>query len=199
MYVSPWLQAALLPKMFDVCGLLCRPLSVWHAYILRTVGNRYVTGGAAVDSDAAAEVLMYAAQDYAGGHRLYHDARYRDRHRKRVVKAMKRHEWPRINAAILDYLGTCSRTPNHTEKLPKKGEAKAKPVAAPTEWVMVEYLSGGDPTRIEAAWNAPYVVARCLLDARRNVSGEDDSLISERDEERIDIKIEAREAANVNR
>jgi hypothetical protein len=135
---------------------------------------------------------MYATQDYAGGRRLYHDARYRDRHRKRVVRAIRRLKRTAVDAAIIDYLGICSRTPAHTEKVPKKGESKPKPVNAPVEWVMAEYLSGGDPARLESAWNTPYVVGRCLLDARRNVSGDDDSLISERDEERIDAKLEAR-------
>jgi hypothetical protein len=66
-------------------------------------------------------------------------------------------------------------------------------IKAPIEWVLVDFLSHGNPDRIDAAWNTPIAVARCLFDAHRDATGEAASLISEADEERIDRKIQAME------
>jgi hypothetical protein len=191
MYVSPWLQARLAPPVWDVAGVLCPPLTVWGECILRTTGNAYLAGRDP-DRDAAAEVLVYASHDARQGRRLYYDARYRAKARRRVVRALRRREWLDIHAAVSEYLAESLRTPGHKEVENKPGVRR---IAAPLSWVLVEYLSGGDPAKVEAAWDCSFAVAVCLLNAGRDSRGESDSLISEADEERIDRKLAARALA----
>jgi len=187
MYISPWMQACLLPRLFDVAGFICRPLTVWHHYILRSSGNRYFVGGEGVDSDAAAEVLMYAQGGIAHARRLYADPHYRDRVRRKVARRIRRRGFWKVNSAIIEYVESSMRAPSHrTVTRPGKNAIPTKPAAAPTEWILAEHIAAGNPDRLDAAWDTPYIVARCMLDAGRNIRGEDDSLISEEDERRHD-------------
>jgi hypothetical protein len=185
MYVSPWMQACLLPRKWDVCGIIATPVTLWHSYILRTTGNPYMCGGPR-DLNAASEALMYAAGGIAHGRELYGNPAYRSKWRARVVRRMKRSTQPQIDAAVREWVVESLRYPGHREL---DGERKGTAVAAPVEWVLAEYVCGGDPARLDAAFDTPYVLANCLFDARRNITGEDTSLISETDEERIDGKL----------
>jgi hypothetical protein len=63
-------------------------------------------------------------------------------------------------------------------------------------WILVSWLNAGD---METAWNTPYAVARCLFDARRDVSGEDDTLESLEEEARFDAIVAERIEANGGR
>ncbi len=192
MYISPWLQACLLPRRFDVAGYICTPLTVWHSYILRSSGNRYFHAGEPVDSDAASEVLMYVQGDIRHGRRLYVDPRYRNRTRRGAYKRLKRLGFDATHAAITEYIDACTRIPTHKViTKPGKNAPTTKPAAAPTEWILAEHIAAGNPDRLDAAWDTPLIVARCMFDAGRNIRGEDDSLISE-DRER---ELDEREAA----
>jgi hypothetical protein len=53
----------------------------------------------------------------------------------------------------------------------RNGES-GKPAAVPYQWHLVRMLSMGDPTKIDAAWNTPYSVARCMYDAQAEMSGD---------------------------
>ncbi len=184
MYISPWMQACLLPRLFDVAGYTCTPLSVWHSYILRSSGNRYFKRGEPVDSDAATEVLMYIQGDIRHARRLFIDPHYRDKARRKVYRRIKRRGFDAAHNAIAEYIDACMRTPSHQVTIkPGKNAPKTKPAAAPTEWILAEHIAAGNPDRLDAAWNTPYIVAQCMFDAGRNIRGEDDSLISE-DKER---------------
>ena len=189
MYASPWLQTLLLPRLWDVCGILVKPLSVWHVYVLQTSGNPYIKGGD-VDLDSATEVLLYASSTLQEGRRLYWEPHYRAKRRKRIVNKIRRLEWDNIHAAISEYVAACCRTPGHKEKIATPNDPAGKPMAAPPAWVYAEYFSRTDPKQIDDAFNMQFSLAACLFDAGRNVRGEDDSLISEEDEERIDAKLE---------
>jgi DNA-binding FrmR family transcriptional regulator len=189
MYISPWLQAVLLPEKWDVCGVICRPVSVWHLYILLSVQNPFIFGGK-YGNDAVTEVLMYCCGDMAHGKRMYNDKRYMASVANRIIKAVNKAGKSYASKAVEEYTAECLRSPTHKKIIASSTGEKTKPLSAPVPWVLVDFLSAGNPDKIEAAWNTPYVTARCLFDARRNQSGDDDSLISEADEERIDAKVE---------
>lgn len=184
-HVSTWFQAALLPERWNVAGVSCGVLSVWHAFAMSETGNPYRSGGAC-DRDAAAALLSFCSLDYAGGKRLFAQPLHRARVVSSINRKLKAAEWTDIHAAICDYVDTCTRTPGHKQREAVKGQPQARSVAAPICWVLVDFLSRGDPQKIEAAWNTPYAVARCLFDARRDISGEDDSLESVEEEIRFD-------------
>jgi len=196
-HVSTWLQAALLPAEWDVCGVRCASLSVWHWYALTEAGNAYVCRAPA-DRDAAAELLLYASGGVCEGRRLYTHPFYRARRRKAVVGRLRALPWEQIDAAASEYVEACLRVPAHkgapqTISGGKPGPAPRR-ACAPMAWILVECLSAGNPERIDAAWNTPFAVARCLFDARRDIRGEDDSLESPEEEARFDAYIAARAA-----
>jgi hypothetical protein len=193
MYVSPWLQAAILPAKWDVCGFILHTLTIWHAHVLRATGNVYLVGGTPTIDDGV-EVMLYASRDIAGGRRLLTQPNHRDRERFRFCRRAAKIEWSALDWNIREYVGGCMRTPGHTEWQPGPNDKGARSIKAPLEWVLLDFLTRGNPAGIEAAWNTPIAVARCLWDAHRDAAGESNSLISERDEERIDRKLEAMES-----
>jgi hypothetical protein len=131
---------------------------------------------------------MYCSLDHAQGKRLFVSPLFRDKVRRRVARVISRGEWSAIDAAIMDYLQACMRAPGH--KLPQASQTKGQPsrrsASSPLCWVLVDFLSRGDVTRIESAWNTPYATARCLFDACRDMAGEDDTLESAEEERRFD-------------
>jgi hypothetical protein len=75
---------------------------------------------------------------------------------------------------------------------PAKGETARKMTSAPLEWILAEYAAGGDPAKLDRAWDAPYSVVACMMDAKRDITGEDGTLITEADDQRIDEKLAQR-------
>lgn len=192
MYIGPWMQAALLPRTWDVCGVIVPPLSVWHVYILRRSGNSYITYETMPDMDSAAELLMYASLDIAGARRLYTDPKFRAKRMRTIHKKLRRMNWDDVEAACFEYVRACMRTPGHREVVSSNkagGKPKSVKASAPTEWILAECISGGDPAKMDDAFNSQYSVAVCMFDARRNVSGDDDTLISDSEEEKLDKRL----------
>lgn len=192
MYVSPWLQAALIPPRWRVAGVSCRPLSVWHVFVLGSFGNPYITGDTGrMDMDAALHLLVYASQDHAGGIRLFTEPRYRAKCLAAIGKTLAAMKWETVHDACKHYVETCRRVPAHKSKVPDpKAPAESRMAAAPFAWSLVNHLSGGDPARVEQAWDAPYAVACCLFDAHRDINGQDDSLETVEESERFDRYLE---------
>ncbi len=185
-HVSTWLQAALVPRKWDVCGVLCPALSVWHQFVLTEMGSAYFRD-TLTDRDAATELLVYCSGDYRHGRRLFSDPRYRGAVTRRVARAVKRHrEWPEVDAAVLEYLETCLRTPGHKTPVATMDSGPSKALAAPLGFVLVDYFSRGNAHAVEAAWNLPFSLAKSLFDAGRDVRGEDETLESREDEVRFD-------------
>jgi hypothetical protein len=196
MYVSPWMQSVLLPQSWLVAGVACKPLSLWHAYILRTSGNPLVHGGA-ISEDAIAEVLMYCSGGIEHGRRLYQMPHYRNRCRKRIARKMKRAGYKFAASAVREYVSECIRVPTHeyVTASTKDGDV-SKPINAPEEFVLAEYLlSVGVCKTLDDALDYQYSAACCLLDAGRNARGEDSSLVTEDKERKIDERIEKAGAA----
>lgn len=183
-HVPSWLQAALLPEVWEVAGVRCRALSVWHAFVLKQLGNPYLHGETC-DREAAASLLALCSLDYAGGRRFFSGPFFRRRSLARVNRRLRAARFTDIHAAITDYLSACLRAPGHKRRDPAPGQ-KFRPAAAPVEWLLVEFLARGNPARLAAAWDTPYLVARCLFDASRDLSGDDDSLESPEEERRFD-------------
>jgi hypothetical protein len=187
MYVSPWMQAIVGPQVWNVCGIVCRPLSNWHAYILRTDRNPVVCGGQP-SLDAASEVLMYCGGGIAHGRRLYSEPHYRDKARRRVARQIKRQGVSRCVAAVLEYTRECLRVPTHSISAGSaKGEPASKPIAAPEPFVLAENLMRINAVRtFDEAMDYPYALSACIFDAGRNARGEDDSLVTEDRERKLD-------------
>ena len=158
-WISPWWQAALIPKRWDVCGVAVPSLSVWHVYAMEQIGNRYFVGGGEPDRDDAAGLLMFAQRDYAGGHDLFFHGRARVKAMWRVTRRIKRQDAAFVLRACREYVETCTR---HGRRIKPKGPGV--PAGTPEAWAIVAMLRGmGDD--IEAAWNTTYAVGRALLDA----------------------------------
>jgi len=189
MYISPFMQALLLPRRWVVCDVVVPPLTLWHVYVLRTSRNAYFCCDTLPDLDAATEVLLYASHSLKDVRRMYIDAKYCRRQQLRVHRRLRRCKWQDVDAAITEYVVECTRSPGHKEQQVKANAAKARSLAAPNEWAIAEYICKGDYSNLDHAMCAPYAVACCLFDAGRDVRGEVDTLISERDEERLDRKL----------
>lgn len=201
MHVSSWLQAAVIPDRWRVAGVHCFALSVWHHFVLEELGNAYSWELPEADIDAAAELLIFCSRGYAEGKLLFVQDARRARVQRDMYCTLRDIDPDLVNAQVLDYFKTCTRTPGHKgapvkiedgKRVPAKDERKF--IVAPQEWVMVEFFSRGDPARIAAAWDMPFATARCLFDAHRNAAGDDLSLESRSDEARIDA-YNARELA----
>lgn len=185
-HVSSWFQAAVLPDRWNVAGVSCGVLSVWHMFALQQTGNPYHCGGS-LDKDAAASLLMYCAHDYKDGKRLFYQPYHRARAIRRIVRKLRKQTFEAINDAVIDYVRSCSRAPAHKEpERPKGSTHKPRFVAAPRAWVLVDFLCKGDASKLDAAWNTPYAVACCLFDAHRDIAGEDDTLETLEEEKRFD-------------
>ena len=169
-WVTPWWQAALLPDMWDVCGVTVPSLSVWHTFALENIGNHYLCGGS-LDKDDAASLLLIASKDHRAGRRLFHADNYRARAMRRIHRVLKRMEWERVDAACREYVDSCMRISSRW----RSGDGKASGV--PYQWHLVRLLSAGDPAKLDAAWNTSYAVARCVYDAHAESKG-DTSIMS---------------------
>jgi len=187
-HVSTWLQAAVLPPLWNVCGVRCRALSLWHAFVLSQTGNPYLFGQPC-DRDAACSLLLWCSRGYAEGARLFRAPYARRRAVRRIARRLARMDWGEADRAVCDYLAGCMRTPGHKRKEPKNKGQAPRLVAAPMEWVLADALGG-----TAAAWDTPYAVARCRFDARRDAAGEDESLESLEEEARFDAYIERQRA-----
>lgn len=163
----------------------CGVLSVWHVFALHSESNQYVAGGSC-DRDAAAGLLLFASLDYAQGRRLFSAPLFRARQMRRIMRRLKRAEWTDIDAAVCDYLAACSRVPGHKQVVSSAKGTASRQCAAPICWALVDFLSAGNPDKICSAWNTPYAVAKCLFDARRDISGDDDTLETQEEEIRFD-------------
>jgi len=185
-HLSSWLQASLLPPKWDVCGVICDATSVWHVFILASLGNAYYVGGE-VTKDSAAELLLFCSRSHKNGARMFVDQRYRSKNIKRIHRYLSEKSMDEINVAIDDYMSACLRVPQHKKPETKSGGSST--AAAPVEYVLVDsFISMG----LEQAWDMPYAMARCLLDARRNILGHDDTLESTEEERRYDEIIKRR-------
>lgn len=169
-WISTWWQAALLPDVWDVCGIRVPSLTVWHTFALENVGNAYLLGRTP-DRDDAAGLLLFASHGYVAGKRMMLDAKYRARRILRMYRYLRRREWQEVDAACREYVQTCTRTTSRWQK------GDSKPAAVPYQWHLVRVLTGGDVRRLVAAWDTPYAVAKCLYDAGAEAAG-DDSLMS---------------------
>lgn len=184
-HVSSWFQAAVVPDRWNVAGVSCGVLSVWHVFVLQQTENPYYCGGA-LDRDAAAALLAYCSNDYDGGKRMFSSPLFRASVLKRTNAVLKKQDWEETHAAIRDYLSTCTRVPGHKQVVSSSKGAVTKHACAPMCWVLVDFLSNGDPSKVNTAWNTPYQTARCMFDARRDIKGEDDSLETPEEEKRFD-------------
>jgi len=184
-HVPSWLQAALLPDRWNVAGVSCGALSVWHHFVLGCEGNPYLWGGDPDIGDAG-QLLIICGRDYAAGKLIYaHPARMAIAS-QRVSRKLHGVPFAAVDAACRDYVKTCLRTPQHVRVVSSSNGDVPKPAKSPLAWVLVQFLSAGNPDKIEAAWNTPYATAQCLFDAHRDIAGECDSLEDMEQERRYD-------------
>lgn len=188
-WVSPWWQAAVLPDRWSICGVSVPALSVWHTFALEQVGNRFLLSLPA-DRDDAASLLMFARCDYRGGRRIILRQHHRMRLMARIGRKVQRVPWPEMHAACTDYVESCTRATSRWQR------GDTKPCAVPYQWHIVHRLCADYGYTLDAAWNAPYALARCLYDAGAEAAG-DDSILSVRAQEMEDNwpKYEADERA----
>jgi len=178
-WITPGWQAAILPDLWDVAGFILPPLSVWHVYALRSIGNGYVCGAPGCDRDDAASLLVIAGRDYRDGKSLWTHQGTRERATLAIRRKISGMDWVALDRACYDYAQTCTRT---ADRWKRQG---SKPGAVPEAWHLVSLLSGGDITKSDAAWNTPYAVASALYDAWAERSG-DDTIMTAKSQELAD-------------
>lgn len=193
-HVPTWFQAALLPDRWRVAGVSCRAISVWHHFVLESVGNAYLYGKPC-DRNAALELLLYCSRDYREGRSLYTRTFYRAKCERRLARILRKQEWTAIDEACTDYIKSCLRVPQHTDP-PQAigpggaaGGTKSRKTAAPVGWVLVQYLAAGNPDKVTAAWDTPYATARCMFDTFRDIEGKVETLESPDLERRNDERL----------
>ncbi|HAX91572.1 MAG TPA: hypothetical protein DCY07_05100 [Rhodospirillaceae bacterium] len=197
MYISPWFQASMLPDRWNVAGVSCPSLSVWHVFALTSLGNPYFCDSSRLDRNAAASLLLYATRTHAEGKMLNLRPNYRIKALRAMHKALERREWLDVHAAVSDYVANCTRAPGHKKPVSDgKGKGESRSAAAPFGWVLVDFLASGNPDRIEAAWNTPYAVACCLFDAHRDILGQDSTLETVEESERFDAYLARQKEAS---
>jgi hypothetical protein len=183
-WISPWWQAACLPDWWDVCGVKCPALTVWHTFALEQIGNPYLCGGP-VDHDAAAALLLFARHERAGGRKLMLMPHYRARQMRRMFRMLRGIPGDEIHAACSEYVEVCTRG---ISRWRKNG---SKPAAVPYQWHMVARIG-------DRAWDMPYAYARAVCDALAEQAG-DDSIMTLAAQEMEDNWPEyAKEAVGVN-
>ena len=86
---------------------------------------------------------------------------------KRVHRVLNRMEWEEVDAACREYVDSCMRVASRWQS----GDG-GKASGVPYQWHLLKALSGGDPEKMEAAWNTPYAVGRCMFDAYAESKGD---------------------------
>ena len=167
-YVSPWWQAMLLPERWDVCGIELRAMSVWHTFALENLGNAYIVGGLC-DKNAAASLVLFCQRDMNEGRDLFLRPLYRARSLRKIFKLIAGKPWDKLDAAIVEYVQACNRTPDHIPP----AEGKRKSASAPYQFHVVGCLCDRYGMTVNQAWNYPYSRARCYLDTFQETRGDD--------------------------
>ena len=197
-FISSWFQAAVQPRQWNVAGIDCDALSVWHFYALSDSGNPYICGGNRTH-DAAMEVLIYCTGGIEHSRQILAHPRAMQKTTRRIFRRIRRIGFARLDAAVAEYVMTGMRVPGHKRRVSRPGDStQVKYMAAPRCWALVEsMLSSGAAHDIDAAWNMPYSTAQCLFDTRRDASGEDDSLETLDEERRFDAMIASKAESEV--
>ena len=169
-WCSPWWQAACLPERWDVAGVACRSLTVWHVFTLESLGNAFITGGRC-DRDAAASLLIVAQTDRAGGRLLMLDERAKAKAIRRILRTIWRIDDVTLYRACADYVLSCTHTARRWQSNKEGGG-----LAAPYQWHLVRTLCRDYRMTVDEAWSTPYAYARCLYDAAAEAGG-DESLM----------------------
>lgn len=189
-WISPWWQAACLPRKWDVAGVVVPSLSVWHTFALESVGNPYMCGGM-LDYDAAAALLIFARQDWRGGLRLIHDAGFRASEMRRMHRALRRVPLREVTEACRDYVETCTRAPRRWQKSGGGGGR----AAVPYQFHLVRVLCSDYGLDLARAWNTPYAQARSYYDSHAEANG--DTSVMRPDHEALDDEMYEQQQAEL--
>lgn len=166
-WISPWWQAALLPDRWTVCGVDLFSLSLWHTFALENLGNHYLVGGPC-DRDDAAALIAVCRLNHADGRTLLASPQFQKKQLATAGSTVLNMPWETVDSECVGYVAQCTRTLSRWQKKGGGGH----PSAVPYQWHLLSVLSGNDPARMEAAWNTPYAVARCLYDATAEAHGD---------------------------
>ena len=169
-----------MPDEIDVCGVLCKPITIWHSLVLRRVGCAFFSDQDPTMDDCAL-LLAHCSGGIQHGRRYYNSEGYRELINRRIFKRLRKAGTKRAIDACADYVASSLRTPGHTEWT-GKGNGEYRSINSPIEYVLLHFLCAGNPDKMVAAWDTPYATARCMYDATREISGNDDTVISEKRE-----------------
>ena len=165
-WVSPWWQAACLPKCWDVGGVSVPSLSLWHAFALENIGNGYLCGGQCTIDDAAA-LLLITGMDKRECMDVIHSDRRRMRALGRIAKKLRRSKWNDLHEACADYVATCMRSAQPWQK----GGEQSSMAGTPYQLSIVRVLCADYGMTLSDAWNTPYGYARALYDTHAEANG----------------------------
>ena len=177
-WISPWWQAACLPDRWDVCGFDLPSLSVWHVFALEQLGNHYLCGGPR-DKDDVANLILFAGGDMDQGRRLMLSQAHRSRQVIQAYRRLRGQPFSELDAACLDYVESCTRTPSRYES------KDAKPCAAPYQWHILRAVCENYNLTPDHVWNMPYAMAKCYYDVAAEHNG-DTKILSVRAQEMED-------------
>lgn len=190
MYVSPWFQAALLPRRWDVAGFTCPSLTVWQLFALEQLGNKYMVGGEPTLDDAAGLIVVVTSSRKELRQLVISPNRFAKK-LSSITKKLLPVPFEQLDRAASDYVMSCTRTPDHKRITSSSGS----PAAAPYQWHIVLCLCDHYGLTPDAAWEMPYAEARCMFDTWAEAQGSK-TLADAKLQQSIDDWVISKETAN---
>ena len=159
-----------------VLGCRLLPFSLGHCFILRVLGNRYVTGGedGSVSLDDMITFAVVCSRTWASiGKILFNGGLKKEvfllgsKNKKTLVAAE--------NQKIITYINEYMDFPEHWHK---EKEEKSSMLRSPWEMYLVYRLSKNIGKPIDECWDLPVNYAKCWNDIAAEIEG-DRSLVDE--------------------
>ncbi len=186
-WISPFWQAFSMPARSRVCGIRVPPLSVWHVFALEEIGNPFLVGGEASAGDVQ-QLLFVATQTRAQFLNAFHVPSIRKRRLSRLRRRMLRYAWRHPSGAVAE----CKRYVDQSMRVPGRWvKVDAKACAVPHA-LHVLSAARNMVASVDAAWDMPYVQARCWFDVRAEFKGDDSiqSTAAQQMDERMSAEME---------
>ena len=166
-WVSPWWQAACLPKLWDVCGIAVPSLSLWHMFALENIGNRFLVDGIPTMDDATS-LLLFAQHNRQGGLHLLHSVGFKEWKERKTIRAIMKQDMADVFTSCASYVDTCIRSAQRWES----SGGTSSSASVPYQFHIVHTLCADYGMTVEEAWDTPYAYGRALFDAKAEANGD---------------------------
>lgn len=163
-----------------VLGRQLLPLSLSHVFLLRGLGNRFVTEGDGERTDLFTAVMVCSRTHQDNARRLFGNGGLSVAGMLWWSLRWPESKMPEEKRTFRTYLSDYCTTPERWES----GEGKS--FRAPWQFHFVHVLTRYYGMNPDDAWNTPVSLARCYYDVWAETEG-DESLVSEREKAVIEM------------